>query len=487
MDRLSDDLDKQQISREQSNSPGKTEEENDDPPEYQDAMDETSTSQRQARKPPGSAQHHTALFNAEEANLMAAVKTAKQEKTSSGNSHFYSANQDSYAQKPESNREEFAETFIDMHLKPALLRGVSECGFFRPYPLQQLAILPYLKGRDVVVQGHTRSGQKTSFVISVLQKIDIESAECQALIVAPYKETAEEIKQIVLDLAKFTETKCRLCVGGTNVLSDMMELSKGRHIVVGTPGRIQDMILRRVLKTNDIQMVVMDDADALLSRGLTDQLRDILTSLPKGVQVLLATRAISPHITEVTRRFMRDPVQIVIQADPRERPLNAVRQFFLIVDRKDWKLQTLCDLLENIHVPQTVIFCNTRREVDYLAHQQRKHTLAAIHGEMPERDRVIVFQKFRQGALPIVVTTDRYARSVFEREVNLVISYDMPSNRDHYINRMEFGGRECRERKGCAITFVTNNDLHFLKDIEQFYGTKIEAMPGNVAELFEKK
>ncbi|XP_055335066.1 uncharacterized protein LOC129586086 [Paramacrobiotus metropolitanus] len=296
-----------------------------------------------------------------------------------------------------------------MNLKPALLLGILDCGFFKPYPLQQRVLTSFLQGRDVVVQSPNRTGKKTTFALTVLQNIDASNSECQALILVPFKESAQEVQRVIQTVGKFTEAKCHVSVGGTNIINDMMGLNRGRHIVVGTTGRICDMISRRSLRTHDIKTFVMNDADELLMRGLSDQMYEILKNLPERVQMVVAAKTISSKVFGLMRHFMRDPVRLTIEAGvEEEKPdLSGVRQFFVTVDIKEQKLRKLCDLLTDIRAEQSVIFCNTRDEVDILVRQLRQPTVAGIHGHMHQNDRDAVFERFHNGAFPVLVTTER--------------------------------------------------------------------------------
>jgi translation initiation factor 4A len=381
----------------------------------------------------------------------------------------------------ESNWDEVTDNFDDMNLKEELLRGVFAYGFEKPSAIQQRAILPVIKGHDVIAQAQSGTGKTATFSISILQSIDISIRKCQALVLSPTRELAQQIQKVVLALGDYMDCKCHACIGGTNVRDDMKILEAGGHVVVGTPGGVWDMINRRALNTENIKMFVLDEADEMLSRGFKDQIYEVLQILPPQTQVVLLSATMPPDVLEVTKNFMRDPIRILVKRD--ELTLEGIKQFYVSVEKEEWKLDTLCDLYETVTITQAIIFCNTRRKVDWLTEkmQSREFTVSAMHGEMTQAEREIIMREFRSGSSRVLITTDLLARGIDVQQISLVINYDLPANRENYIHRIGRGGRF--GRKGVAINFVTNEDVRMLRDIEQFYNTQIEEMPMNIAEL----
>ncbi|GFG30525.1 hypothetical protein Cfor_05821 [Coptotermes formosanus] len=381
----------------------------------------------------------------------------------------------------ESNWEEVVDNFDDMNLKEELLRGIYAYGFEKPSAIQQRAIIPCVKGHDVIAQAQSGTGKTATFSISILQQIDTSNHECQALILAPTRELAQQIQKVVIALGDFMSAQCHACIGGTNVREDMRKLDMGVHVVVGTPGRVYDMISRRALRTSSIKLFVLDEADEMLSRGFKDQIHDVFKTLNTEVQVILLSATMPSDVLEVTSCFMRNPIRILVKKE--ELTLEGIKQFFVFVEREDWKLETLCDLYDTLSITQAVIFCNTRRKVDWLTENMhnRDFTVSAMHGDMEQRERDLIMRQFRTGSSRVLITTDLLARGIDVQQVSLVINYDLPSNRENYIHRIGRGGRF--GRKGVAINFVTEEDKRTLKDIEQFYNTHIDEMPMNVADL----
>jgi ATP-dependent RNA helicase len=271
------------------------------------------------------------------------------------------------------------------------------------------------------------------------------------------------------------------CIGGKSIGEDIRKLDSGVHIVSGTPGRVFDMISRRNLRTRNIKMLVLDEADEMLTKGFKEQIYDIYRYLPPATQVVLVSATVTNEVLTMTKKFMTDPIRILVKRD--ELTLEGIKQFFVAVEKEEWKFDTLCDLYDTLTITQAVIFCNTRKKVDWLTEKMRKanFTVASMHGEMTQQERDEIMQSFRSGENRVLITTDIWARGIDVQQVSLVINYDLPSNRENYIHRIGRSGRF--GRKGVAINFVNNEDIPRLRDIEQFYATQIDEMPMNVADL----
>ena len=368
-----------------------------------------------------------------------------------------------------------------MNLREDLLRGIYAYGFEKPSAIQQRAIVPCIQGRDVIAQAQSGTGKTATFSISVLQKLDVSIRNCQALLLAPTRELAQQIQKVVVALGDYMKIECMACIGGTLVREDMRKLEAGIHVVVGTPGRVYDMINRRALDPQNMAQFVLDEADEMLSRGFKDQIYDIFRLLPGTTQVILLSATMPIEVLEVTKRFMRDPIRILVKKE--QLTLEGIKQFYISVEREEWKLDTLCDLYETLTITQAVIFSNTRRKVDWLTEKMhgRDFTVSAMHGDMTQQERDVIMREFRTGSSRVLITTDLLARGIDVQQVSLVINYDLPTNRENYIHRIGRGGRF--GRKGVAINFLTAEDVRTLRDIEQFYNTQIEEMPMNVADL----
>uniref|UniRef100_UPI003AAE522F eukaryotic initiation factor 4A-II-like isoform X2 n=1 Tax=Centroberyx gerrardi TaxID=166262 RepID=UPI003AAE522F len=389
----------------------------------------------------------------------------------------------------ESNWTEITENFDDMNLRETLLRGIYAYGFEKPSAIQQRAIIPCIKGLDVIAQAQSGTGKTATFAISILQQLEIsdskdkEKESCtQALVLAPTRELAQQIQKVVLALGDYMGATCHACIGGTNVRNEMQKLhAEAPHIIVGTPGRVYDMLNRGYISPKRIKMFVLDEADEMLSRGFKDQIYEIFQKLTSNIQVVLLSATMPAEVLEVTVKFMRRPIQILVKKE--ELTLEGIKQFYISVEREEWKLDTLCDLYETLTITQAVIFLNTRRKVDWLTEKMhaRDFTVSALHGDMDQKERDVIMREFRSGSSRVLITTDLLARGIDVQQVSLVINYDLPTNRENYIHRIGRGGRF--GRKGVAINFVTEEDKRVLRDIETFYNTSVQEMPMNVADL----
>lgn len=382
----------------------------------------------------------------------------------------------------ETNWDEVVDSFDEMDLVEDLLRGIYAYGFEKPSAIQQRAIKPCIKGHDVIAQAQSGTGKTATFAISILQKIDINKQKPQALVLAPTRELAQQIQKVVMSLGDYQQVNCHACIGGTSVKTSIQQIQKlAPQVVVGTPGRVLDMISRGVLETGEMSMFVLDEADEMLSRGFKEQIYNIFRCMPGNTQVVLLSATMPADVLEVTKKFMRDPIRILVKKE--ELTLEGIKQFYVLVEKEEWKLDTLIDLYATLTITQAVIFLNTRRKVDWLTQklEDQDFTVSRLHGDMDQKDRELIMKEFRSGSSRVLITTDLLARGIDVQQVSLVINYDLPSNRENYIHRIGRGGRF--GRKGVAINFVTNDDKRVLNDIEKFYHTSVEEMPMNVADL----
>lgn len=372
-------------------------------------------------------------------------------------------------------------TFDAMGLKEDLLRGIYAYGFERPSAIQQRAIKPIIQGKDVIAQSQSGTGKTAVFSIGVLQMLDTSVNETQALTLSPTRELAEQTQKVLLALGDFMNVQCHACIGGKSVGEDIRRLQMGVQVVSGTPGRVYDMIKRRYLTTRSIKMMVIDEADEMLNKGFKEQMYDIYRYLPPTTQVVLVSATLPSEVLDMTTKFMESPVQVLVKRD--ELTLEGIKQFFVAVEKEEWKFDTLCDLYDTLTITQAVIFCNTRRKVDWLAGKMRgaNFTVAAMHGDMPQKEREAVMDDFRSGGSRVLLATDVWGRGIDVQQVSLVINYDLPTNRELYIHRIGRSGRF--GRKGVAINFVKSDDVRALRDIERHYSTQIDEMPMNVADL----
>ncbi len=372
-------------------------------------------------------------------------------------------------------------SFEAMDLKDQLLRGVYAYGFESPSAIQSRAITQIISGRDTIAQAQSGTGKTATFSIGALEVIDTQIRETQALVLSPTRELAIQIQSVFMALGQYMNVQCHACIGGTNVGDDIRKLDYGQHVVSGTPGRVADMIKRRHLRPRNIKMLILDEADELLSKGFQQQIYDVYRYLKPDTQVVVVSATLPRDVLEMTTKFMTDPVKILVKRD--ELTLEGLKQYFIAVEKEDWKFDTLCDLYDTLTITQAVIFCNTKRKVDWLAAKLKESnfTVISMHGDMSQKERDKVMNDFRTGNSRVLISTDVWARGIDVQQVSLVINYDLPTDRENYIHRIGRSGRF--GRKGVAINFVTKEDIQVLHDIEQYYSTQIDEMPMNVGDM----
>lgn len=382
----------------------------------------------------------------------------------------------------ETNYDNVVYKFDDLNLKPNIVRGIFGYGYETPSAIQQRAILPITEGRDVLAQAQSGTGKTATFTISALQRINENEKATQALILAPTRELALQIKNVITAIGLYLKVTVHASIGGTSMSDDIEAFRSGVQIVVGTPGRVLDMIERRYFKTDKVKMFILDEADEMLSSGFKEQIYNIFRLLPETTQIVLLSATMPQDVLEVTTKFMNNPVRILVKKD--ELTLEGIKQFYINVELEDYKFDCLCDLYDSISVTQAVIFCNTRSKVEFLTNKLREQhfTVSAIHADLPQAERDTIMKEFRSGSSRILISTDLLARGIDVQQVSLVINYDLPANKENYIHRIGRGGRF--GRKGVAINFVTDRDVGMMREIEKFYSTQIEEMPADIGALF---
>lgn len=373
------------------------------------------------------------------------------------------------------------DSFDNMGLNDKLLRGIYSYGYEKPSSIQSKAIKPIVDGKDIIAQSQSGSGKTATFLIGNLNKIDLNVNKPQLLVLAPNRELATQIHLVMTSLNMYLKCTNTLLIGGKKIDTDIQNIEQGVQVIIGTPGRVYDMIKRYVLKMDNIKSFVLDEADEMLSRGFKDQIYDIFQYIPQTSNIALFSATIPPAALEMTNKFMKDPVKILV---PQESvSLNGIKQYYLGIDNESWKIATLYDLYSKLSVSQSIIFVNSKRKVDYVRDKliEENYDVNCIHGEMEQSQREKIMANFRQGNIRILLCTDIIARGIDVQQVSVVINYDIPKFREIYIHRIGRSGRY--GRKGVAINFVTNDEYKELNEISRFYQIEIEPLPGNIKDL----
>lgn len=374
-----------------------------------------------------------------------------------------------------------------MGLKPSLLRGIFGYGFEKPSSIQQRAIVPCLKKKDVIAQAQSGSGKTATFGISVLNNVDLEMKQNQIIILAPTRELAIQHTSVLRCLGEFLMEKglkIHTSVGGQNTRAEIQQLRTLKpQIIVGTPGRVKHMLSLNEIEGNSISMLVLDEADEMLNKGFTDQVYDIFRDLPGDMQVVLTSATLPTDVLEITERFMRNPVKILVKNE--NLTLEGIRQFYVNCSDDSnnyrsnkhqefiWKAQALEYLYESINVTQSVIFVNSRNSANRLGDELKACSFmcSIIHSDLTFDERKVIMQEFKTGSTRVLISTDLLARGIDVQQVNLVVNFELPHEKETYIHRIGRSGRF--GRKGSAINLVCQDDMRKVKDLEMYYDTRI--------------
>ena len=323
-----------------------------------------------------------------------------------------------------------------------------------------------------LLQALSGFGKTVAYAIGVLQSIDTDpkssiSEHCQALIVAPTRENALQIAYVVHSLGEYMSVKVQACVGGTVVKEDIKQLKYGgTHVVVGTPGRIHDMMKRGFLKTDNLKIIVIDDADEIFSRSFKTQIQGIFKFLLGEIQFVFFSATLTTEILAMTKHIMRDPAMIIIKNQ--ELTLEGIHQYYITVEKEDWKMDVLLNLfanLTNLAINQAIIYCNTKKRVEELEKllTGNEFTVSIMHGEMDQLMRDFVMKQFRSGSVRVLITTEFFAKDIDMGQVSIVINYELPFKKENYIHRFARASPNGQGRKRTAINFVLPKDAVFIK------------------------
>jgi translation initiation factor 4A len=365
----------------------------------------------------------------------------------------------------------------DLDINPLLLRGIYAYGFESPSPIQKKSILPILKGNDVIAQAQSGTGKTACFAISSIQLVDTTIQNTQAIIMSPTRELSSQIKNVVDALAiNITNFKSQLLVGGTYTENDIITLKQDSpHIIIGCPGRIFDILRRKHINLELIKLLILDEADEMLSSGFKDQVYNIFDLLPNNIQKALFSASMPPTITELISKFVTNPIRIIVKSE--QLTLEGIKQYFVSLENDAMKYETLKDLFSTFSVAQCIIYCNSVSRVSdlYEAMNNDGYPVCLIHSNLDKSTRQTNYDDFRRGKFRVLISSNVTARGIDIQQVSTVINFDIPKCVHAYLHRIGRSGRW--GRKGVAINFITRRDYKQLKDIEQFYQTNISELP----------
>ena len=374
------------------------------------------------------------------------------------------------------------ETFSkwdELEIDPKILRGIYSYGFEIPSPIQSKSIISICKGRDIIAQAQSGTGKTASFTIGTLSHIDTNSNYTQAIILAPTRELATQITNVVQSISCMMENiHIKTMIGGTSIADDCDDVRNNPpHIIVGCPGRVHDMMRRQYIDGRKIKILVMDEADEMLSQGFLEQIKNIILRMNQTTQIALFSATLPQNICEITDKFMRNPVNIIVKNE--SLTLEGIKQFYIAVNNDNEKYLTLKDIYHLISVSQCIIYCNSVHRVIELYNFMKNDNfpVSCIHSNMDKNERQSSFNEFKCGESRVLISSDITARGIDIQQVSIVINFDIPKNVHTYLHRIGRSGRF--GRKGCGINFVTSRDVQKLKDIEIYYSTEICEFPND--------
>lgn len=371
------------------------------------------------------------------------------------------------------------DSFDDMGIPDAVLRGVYAFGFEKPSPIQKKAIVPMIKGRDILAQAQSGTGKTGTFVIGGICQIDPSKNEVQMVVISPTRELADQTASVARGIGVYAGIRVHTATGGPPVSEDLAVLQQRSmptphvpHVLAVTPGRFYDLLNRKALSPSTVRVLVLDEADQMLEARFREQVHCILAlGWPQSTQVALLSATMIPELAEVAKSLLRNHVEILLPPD--SVTLEGIKQWYVEVSREDQKLDTLCDIYDHLSITQAAIFVNTRPKAEWLAEKMRGRgfDLEYIHSDMDVEERKKRMSDFRKGNTRVIISTDLLARGIDVQQVSLVINYELPVQRENYIHRIGRSGRF--GRKGASINMITEREKRSQNEIESYYNTKV--------------
>lgn len=372
------------------------------------------------------------------------------------------------------------KSWDEMNLKDDLLRGIYSNGFETPSEIQKQAIIPLSKGRDLLAQAQSGSGKTGSFTIGALQIIDLSIPKTQVLILVPTHELARQITLVVQSIGSVMKgLVVKTIIGGTSVREDVQSMEANvPHLIVGCVGRVCDMISKRYIDTAQMKLLILDEADEMLTQGFGSQIRFMFKSFfPEKIQVALFSATMPDEMVALTGNILRNPVQIRVKLE--DLSLKAIDQYYVAVTDDDMKYSVLKDLFAKISVSKCIIYCNSVKRVETLGQSMARDgfSVCCIHSGMEKQERTDIFNQFRNGQQRALVSSDITARGIDIQQVSVVVNFDVPKSEHTYLHRIGRSGRW--GRKGFAINLVSRYDMQQIHKIEANYKIAIQEMPAN--------
>lgn len=377
------------------------------------------------------------------------------------------------------------KTFSEFGLEPKVLRAITEMGFEEATPIQEKAIPLALESRDLIGQAQTGTGKTAAFGVPLINKIQVTEDRIVALIMCPTRELAIQVAEEIEKLGRFKGIRSLPIYGGQDIVKQIRALKKRPQIIIGTPGRLLDHINRKTIKLDDVQTVILDEADEMLDMGFMEDIQSILKLVPDERHTMLFSATMPPNIQKLAQQFLRNPEHVSVIPKQVSAPL--IEQSYIELQEKQ-KFDVLCRLLDMESPDLAIIFGRTKRRVDELSEglQKRGYSAEGLHGDLSQHQRDAVMRKFRDGSIDVLVATDVAARGLDVSGVTHVVNFDLPQDPESYVHRIGRTGRAGKE--GTAWTFVTPREMDHLHFIERLTRHRIARKPlPSMAEAFEGK
>jgi len=372
-------------------------------------------------------------------------------------------------------------TFDDFDLNDNLLRGIYSYGFENPSDIQCKALPIINAKRDLIAQAQSGTGKTGAFTIGSLNLLDVELNKTQVIVINPTYELVNQNYDVMKALSQYMNISIMKVVGKTSVEECKRELQKEPQVIIGTPGRILDMIGKKYLYTKDIKLLILDEADEMLSGGFQDNIYNIIQFIPKETQICLFSATKNDYTLDLCDKFLNNPESILIEN--KNVTLEGIQQFKVVIN-EEWKYDTLIDIYNLVNISQCIIYINYKNKLMNIYDELIKNNYPVdyIHGEITKDERERKLLDFKNGKTRMLLSTDLLSRGIDVQQLNLVINFDLPRSKETYVHRIGRSGRY--GRKGVAINLVNNREVQVIKDLEEHYHIQINDLPQNVGEIF---
>lgn len=389
----------------------------------------------------------------------------------------------SYEEEEEYDPSYEIQNWDDLNLENNILRGIYAYGYEKPSPIQSKAIKPLILGKDIIAQAQSGTGKTATFTIGALSNINLTQNKTQILVLSPTRELTIQTARVFTTIGSMMAgLKVQVLFGGSSFDEGSSFSNKNTpHVICGCPGRVFDMMRRDKISSKDVKLIVLDEADEMLSSGFKDQVYNIFQNLSTNVQVALFSATLPESIFPIIKKIMRNPIRISVKREMLT--LEGIRQYFIAVDDDRQKYSTLKNLFSYLSVSQCIIYCNSVKRVSdlYEAMKEDDFPVCCIHSNMEKASRDDAFNDFRSGNSRVMISSNVTARGIDIQQVSIVINFDLPKCVHTYLHRIGRSGRW--GRKGVGINLITRRDVPKMKEIENHYACQVNEMPSDLVFL----